>query len=896
MNFATRRLVFSALSLVFVLPMAAPQTAAPGVAAAAPTAVPPLVPYSGVAEGRSGQSTITFLIFKEETGGEPLFAETQSVLLDAAGHYKVNLGATLANGLPGDLFADGEARWLEVQVAGQTPQPRVLLVSVPYAMKAADAATLGGLPASAFALASPAKPASGLGSVQPEASSPVTTSGGTAGSIPEFSGANTLVNSPLSVGTSAVSVGTTASPVNLDVSGNEMITGGMTVNGGATYNGQLLLPAPGTATATTSYNSQLIKIYTSAWNSATASAVSPRFQWQALVTGNNTASPAATLSLASSTTSAVPTATGFSFNSDGTINFAPGQTFPGTGFTGAVNATSYDLGGVLFATGSTTNQTAYLGFAGNTTSTGMENAALGYGALGRDTTGSGNTANGGGALGANTTGSVNTATGNGALSQNTTGYGNTAVGAASLLTNTTGGFNAATGLSTLYSNTTGGENTANGANAMYYNTSGSFNEASGYQALTSNTTGGENTASGAEALNANTSGSFNQASGYQSMNANTTGTQDVANGGASMYSNTTGNENVADGYEAMYGNTTGGKNTAVGLGALYNNTTGSRNTAVGYEATSSTSVVVDNATALGANAIVGQSNSLILGQTTDGKPGASYVNVGVGTGTPRSTLEVAVNAPHALGPVLTLTNSGQGGSAIDFNTGLPAANAPYTPGARILARETGGGPTGIVFQSKAGEGLQNNLVVDNGGVHVPGALDAAATTLKIDHPLDSANKYLVHSSVESSEMVNIYSGNVVTDELGLATVKLPEWFEAENADFRYQLTVVGRQAQAWIAEEVGKGQFKIATNATRVKVSWQITAVRQDAYAKTHPLVVEQDKPAGERGFPSEARPLSHDQPASAVNQHFPVPAELATTPPSPRPAAMKPIAVLKRP
>jgi hypothetical protein len=98
-------------------------------------------------------------------------------------------------------------------------------------------------------------------------------------------------------------------------------------------------------------------------------------------------------------------------------------------------------------------------------------------------------------------------------------------------------------------------------------------------------------------------------------------------------------------------------------------------------------------------------------------------------------------------------------------------------------------------------------------------------------------------------MMNIYSGNVVTDELGLATVKLPEWFETENGDFRYQLTTIGRDAHAWIAEEVAHNQFKIATNATFVKVSWQITAVRQDAFAKAHPLVVEVAKPERERGY-----------------------------------------------
>ena len=142
-----------------------------------------------------------------------------------------------------------------------------------------------------------------------------------------------------------------------------------------------------------------------------------------------------------------------------------------------------------------------------------------------------------------------------------------------------------------------------------------------------------------------------------------------------------------------------------------------------------------------------------------------------------------------------------------------------------------------------------NAATLNGNVSVTGTLTAATKDFKIDHPSDPANKYLYHASVESSEMMDIYSGNVTTDELGIATVTLPSWFETLNTDFRYQLTTIGRDAHAWISQEVASGKFIISTNATRVKVSWQITAVRQDVYAKAHPLVVEQAKPASERGY-----------------------------------------------
>jgi hypothetical protein len=87
--------------------------------------------------------------------------ETQNVTPEANGQYSVILGSTTATGLPDDLFSQQEQRWLGVQVQGEAEQARVLLVSVPYAFKAHEAETLGGLPASAFAKAPPSGAADG---------------------------------------------------------------------------------------------------------------------------------------------------------------------------------------------------------------------------------------------------------------------------------------------------------------------------------------------------------------------------------------------------------------------------------------------------------------------------------------------------------------------------------------------------------------------------------------------------------------------------------------------------------------------------------------------------------------------------------------------------------------
>src|SRR5205085_12400073 len=101
-----------------------------------------------------------------------------------------------------------------------------------------------------------------------------------------------------------------------------------------------------------------------------------------------------------------------------------------------------------------------------------------------------------------------------------------------------------------------------------------------------------------------------------------------------------------------------------------------------------------------------------------------------------------------------------------------------------------------------------------------GSLSVSGTkNFKIDHPLDPENKYLYHAAIESSEVLNIYSGNVTTDENGDATVFLPEWFEALNRDFRYQLTVIGSFNQAMVASKIKDNTFTIKTNGAKVEVS-----------------------------------------------------------------------------
>ena len=122
-----------------------------------PAPVPRVTSFSGVVKDAAGTPQtgivgITFALYEEQQGGAALWTEIQNVPLDDQGRYTVLLGSMQPQGLPLDLFTSGKARWLGVapQLAGVAEQPRILLVGVPYALKAADADTLGGLPASAF--------------------------------------------------------------------------------------------------------------------------------------------------------------------------------------------------------------------------------------------------------------------------------------------------------------------------------------------------------------------------------------------------------------------------------------------------------------------------------------------------------------------------------------------------------------------------------------------------------------------------------------------------------------------------------------------------------------------------------------------------------------------------
>jgi len=214
--------------------------------------------------------------------------------------------------------------------------------------------------------------------------------------------------------------------------------------------------------------------------------------------------------------------------------------------------------------------------------------------------------------------------------------------------------------------------------------------------------------------------------------------------------------------------------------------------------------------------------------------------VGIGTTSPGTMLDVV-----GTGNLIRGTHSnGHIGIIGDTNAGMYAqrGGAGFTPRGWLGENNAG-------VRGQAGTAIAGALAgLFEGNVNVTGSLSKGGGSFQIDHPLDPENQYLFHSFVESPDMMNIYNGNVITDQDGLAVVALPDYFEALNIDYRYQLTVIGTFAQAIVAEEVEDNRFVIATDQPEVKVSWQVTGIRNDAWARANRIEVEVAKPEHTRG------------------------------------------------
>jgi hypothetical protein len=677
------------------------------------SALPRLIRFGGTVRDLNGSplagvAGITFALYSEPTGGAALWLETQNVTADSTGHYTALLGSTKPEGLPAELFNSEQARWVGVQVQGQAEQPRVLLVSAPYAFKAGDAETIGGLPPSAFMLAVP--PASGsAGSATaiaagsrdlPATATDVTTTGGTANYLPFFTGTSTILDSVVfQTGTGSatrIGINTSTPAATLDVKGTAIVRSTLT------------LPAAGAATAAAGADSEPLNLAASVFNSGASAAVSQTFQLKTEPVGNDTTAASGALSLLYGSGASAPAETGLQIASNGQITFAAGQAFPGTG---GGTVTSVGSGAGLTGGPITSSGTLSIAAAGVTNAM-LANQSLTVSA-GTDLTGGGPVS-----LGGSTTlnlditkvpqlNSANTFTGNqtvsGSLSatgtvtgsgfsiganlfafgsypdQNaflgfsgnatTNGGSNTAAGYGAMNFNTNGSANAATGWLALYSNTTGSENTASGAAAMFSNTTGGFNTATGYAALDFNTTGSANTATGTGALTYNTTGNNNTATGYSALLLSGTGSSNTATGYSALYNDNTGSNNTATGYQALYNNTTGIDNAGTGYNAMLANTTGSNNTAVGNQAlqnnsTGSSNIAIGNAAGF---SLAGSGNIDIGNAGSAGDNGAIKIGcydncASYGMGTQTSVFIAGIYGVNAGGIPVYINNSGQLGT------------------------------------------------------------------------------------------------------------------------------------------------------------------------------------------------------------------------------------------
>jgi hypothetical protein len=662
------------------------------------TAVPNLIRYSGTLKDVQGTASspsttigVTFALYKQQEGGAPVWLETQNVALDAGGHYSVLLGSTRAEGLPADLFAAQEERWLGVQVQGQPEQSRVLLVSVPYAMKAAEADKLAGHSASEFVttdtLQSAVKEQLQQGTAVPlttasgsQTEKNVPSAGPLAPTNPATNFVDTTTDQVVQVQQNGTGMGLTASsPSNVGVLGTTNASA--TANVVAGVEGVSSLPGSygvfGHARSTSSSNpgfgvygrsdspngigAEGIALGTGNTIGLIGQASSPSgFAIDATetATSGNTAgmvaqiwSPAGIGALILNNSTGPITGALISARTSHGVQF----TVDGTGNVntlGSLNGTSLNISGNGTAGGTLSGNTV----SGNTVSGNTVNSATSY------------QIGGGSVLSIGRAGSENLFLGVGAGFSNTVGSDNTFSGASA------GKFNS-----------TGSVNTFFGARAGYSNTSGYSNSFYGALAGWKNTIGLQNTFSGHQAGFSNTGGSFNTFSGYSAGYSNTHGSDNTFSGSEAGYQST-GNDNTFSGYHAGYSNASGSRNTFSGSGAgRYN--TGNDNTFYGAFAGNSNSVGSSNIY-LG-NSGYQESNTIRIGQqgTGNGQQNATYI-AGIYGNAPSLALPVVIDSNGLLGTLATsfvTAFNGRSGAVVPANNDYSFSQVGGTLGSSQLS-------------------------------------------------------------------------------------------------------------------------------------------------------------------------------------------------------------------
>ncbi|MBE0650038.1 MAG: hypothetical protein IH595_04270 [Bacteroidales bacterium] len=231
--------------------------------------------------------------------------------------------------------------------------------------------------------------------------------------------------------------------------------------------------------------------------------------------------------------------------------------------------------------------------------------------------------------------------------------------------------------------------------------------------------------------------------------------------------------------------------------------------------------------------------------------GGSYNGLSINNNSSGEGIEIDSYSKNN-GTALYINSSDNGGIELQsLSNNLPALEVENT-GDAIVAHFSGlssNSPVLEVQQSGSANAalFDGNIEID-GNVKIIGSISKSSGTFKIDDPADPANKFLYHSFVESPDMMDVYNGNIITNSNGIAVVQLPDYFEALNKDFRYQLTVIGVFSQAIVYKKISNNQFTIKTDKPNVEVSWQVTGIRHDPYANAHRVVPVVEKSAKEKG------------------------------------------------
>jgi hypothetical protein len=766
--------------------------------------LPQLIKYSGTLATGSPQASAVFALYKNATGGAPLWQEVQSIAVDATGRYTVLLGARSQTGIPSELFAAGDARWLGVTIQGQSEQPRVLLVSVPYAMKAGDAESVGGAPLSALVQRGELAPAA-------------------------FVNAAAVTSAAKSAVAAAVSASTMAGNLTMytdttgTVGGSALFQGTFSNNGGTSTGVAVNATAPlGTLHLLDSNTTMRIENY------AGANGGSPNFNFYS---ANGTA------------TSPIGTYAG-----DNIGQFAASGYIPGSGWPGSSKAKISFVAADQWSSGDQSTMMTFSTTPVNTTKRAVQMIIDGNGNVG---IGNGTSNNPSMTDKLYVVGNIHT-TGGVVFPDNsiqTTAYiGGTGPAGVTSFNGRTGAVVPASGdynmlmIAPPTACATGQLLKWNGTNWFCFTSTAASSVANGggvTGAIANNvlTLGSDSTV-----LQQRVTGTCGSNSAIASIAQNgTVGCQSVGSGGGSI--------TLPVSWSAS--NATGGivnaTNTAAGPVPSSKSTPGS-----------TVAPVALTGTASGTGTTVG-----VFGQATG--TSASDLGIGVFGSTPTGIAIMGYSSYSGDMPTIMAWAGGTSGKTAGFDAEL------YSPSATAYRVNFNVAPTsGYVFEANNDVTNTNIFQVDgsgnlstagtisaggqanfgslgttlvNGNLTVNGNLSKSSGTFKIDHPLDPANKYLYHSFVESPDMKNVYDGLVVLDNHGHAVVELPDYFEALNQDYRYQLTAIGVAApKLHIARKVSQNHFEIAGGKPGMEVSWQVTGVRHDAYANAHRIQVEEDK------------------------------------------------------